>query len=342
MKFCCEKFRKDRFDRTTQEELAEKLGISVNILKNIESGRKKIKYGDEVLEEMCKALNLNSDDYWVRNTSVITFFNNKGGVGKTSLVSNLASVFVAEYDKKVLIIDCDAQVNVTQNFDMLLVKDSNTKNLYQAFVKQESIRDYIYNTGYEGLDIVLGHYDVSLIEPMLPTLPYKEQRFKNIIEEVKESGEYDFILCDTSPNLGMFNNIILRSSDGIIIPFEPEPLSLGGIGNTLEYINKIKEEEKLSPNRNKIHVMGIAITKYESVTTITKAITEVVEKLYGKLLFDTKIPQDVSVKKCSSEKLPISINYSKTRVYEALTSLAKEIIDEAEEIWWNVNKKETR
>ena len=330
-RFLHEKFRKDRFDKITQEELADKLAMSVNIIKNLEAGRRKTKYGDELLEKICTMLGLNSEDYWVRNTYCISFFNNKGGVGKTSMVSNLASVLVAEYDKRVLIVDCDAQVNVTQNFDMLFTKDISEKNLYQAFVKQESLMDYIYNTGYEGLDIILGHYDVSLIEPMLPTLPYKEQRFKSIIEEVRMCGYYDFILCDTSPNLGMFNNIILRSSDGIIIPFESEPLSLGGIGNTLEYIDKIKEEEKLSPQKNKINVMGIVITKYESVTNITKAITEVVEKLYGKLLFKTKIPHDVAVKKCSSEKTPISVNYSKTRVYEALVSLAKEIIDEVEE-----------
>lgn len=332
MKFTHEKFRNTRFDMCTQDELAEKTGISVSIIKNMESGRKRVKRDDENLAIMCDVLNLNIDDFFTRSCKVISCFNNKGGVGKTSLVTNIATVLVSEFDKRVLIIDCDAQANVTQNFNMVMVKDYDTKNLYNAFVNQESIESYIVNTGYDGLDMVLGHSKVSLIEPMLPTLPYKEQRFKNIINDVKDSGEYDFILCDTSPVLSMFNNIILRSCDGIIIPFEPEPLSLGGIGNTLEYIDQIKEDEKLSPDRNKINVMGIVINKYDARTNITKAITEVVEKLYDKLLFKTKIPIDVSVKNSQSEKLPISINYSKSRVYEALTSLAEEIINGVKEI----------
>lgn len=332
MKFDYERFKKDRYDLITQEELAEKVGVSLNVVKNMENGRKKVTIDDEVLIAMCDVLGLDINNYWTRVSKLITCFNNKGGVGKTSLVSNLATVLVSEFDKRVLIIDCDAQANVTQNFNMTMIKDYDTKNLYTAFVNQESIEDYIVNTGYEGLDMVIGHYKVSLIEPMLPTLPYKEQRFKNIINDVKEKGEYDYILCDTSPNLSMFNNIILRSSDGIIIPFEPEPLSLGGIGNTLEYIEQIKEDEKLSPNKNKISVMGIVITKYDMRTNITKAITEVVEKLYSKQLFKTKIPNDVSVKNSQSEKLPISINYSKSRVYEALIKLAEEVINGSKDI----------
>lgn len=333
MIFSYEKLKSKRLAQMQQEELAGKTGISLSVIKNIESGRKKITPNSPELIKICEVLNLNPEDYFVRRTRSIAFFNNKGGVGKTSLVCSIASIMVAEFDKKVLIIDCDPQANTTQSFDMQnRVNDYKTNNLYTVIKNGEHIEEYIYNTGYENLDIVLGHLDLNNLEPDLPTTSYKEELLRNQIKRIKQMGVYDYIICDTSPTLSLFNGIVLRGVDGVVIPFEPEPHALAGIGNTVEYIEKIQSEEKRSTSNHKVNILGIVVNKYAKQEKISKAITEVVLKLYPELVYNSYIKSAAAIKKAHSEHLPICINYSKEEVYEALKVLTKEIIDGAENI----------
>lgn len=333
MRFNRELFKKDRFDLITQEELANKIDVSVHTVRNIESGKRSVDYDDEVFKKMCGALGLNYDDYWTRDTKSIVFFNNKGGVGKTSLVCGIASILVAEYGKKVLIIDCDPQSNTTQSFDMEnRITDYKKNNLYTVIKNGEPIENFIYNTGYENLDIVLGHLDLNNLEPDLPTTAYKEELIRGQINRIKKMGEYDYIICDTSPTLSSLNGIVLRGVDGVVIPFEPEPHALAGIGNTVEYIEKIQKEEKLSTSKHKVAILGIVVNKYVKLEKISNAITEVVLKLYPDLVYKSYIKSAAAIKKAHSERLPICVNYSKEEVYKSLKDLTKEIMDGAENI----------
>lgn len=332
MKFSYEKFKNDRYNLCTQDELAENSGISVSIIKNMESGRKKISYGDENLEKLCEILNLNVDDYWRRDTKTLTCFNKKGGVGKTSLVCNLAVTLVSEFNKRVLLVDCDSQRNASQSFGMREVEGYEEKNIYKCFMDRHSIEDYIYKTDYIGLDIVVGHPDIANIDSLVAKKPYREERFKDILKDIKEKGEYDYIICDTAPLLSLFNNIILRATDGIIIPFEPEAFALTGVGEVMTYVKELQEEEIFSKGENTVHVLGVVINKYDKSTKISKAITEVVQELYPKKVFKTIISNSVVVKNAQSEKLPICVNYSNTPTYKSLIELAKEVCDGAEKL----------
>lgn len=333
MVFSYEKLKQQRMEQMEQAELAERTGISLSIIKNIENGRKKITPTSPELINICEVLNLNPEDYFVRNTKIIAFFNNKGGVGKTSLTCNIASIMVAEFNKRVLIIDTDAQSNATQSFDMQnKIPDYAINNLYTALTNKEPIDNYIYNTGYDGLDMVVSHLDLNNIEPQLPTMAYREQLFRTAIESIRRKGIYDYIICDTSPTFSMLNGVVLRGVDGIVIPFEPEPHALSGIGNTIDYIEAIQKEEEISPNKHKISILGIVVNKYEKTQNVSKVITDVVIQLYPDLIFDSYIKSATAIKKAHSERLPICINYSREDVYQSLVNLTEEIIDEIKEI----------
>lgn len=336
MRLNCEKFKEFRYKIYTQEELSEKSGVTLSIIKNIESGRKKIKVNDIDFANMCKVLGVNPSDYFIKTTKTLVFFNNKGGVGKTSLVSSLASVMVSEMGKSILMVDCDQQMNLTMNYGMEDSSNLDEQNIFQAITKNESVEKHIRNTGYEGLDILISHYDMGTLEPLASDMPHKEFRFASILKEVKESGKYDYIFCDTSPILSATNNIIINGCDGIIIPFTPDPFSLGGIGNVISYIEKIKEAKKTAPIKTDVDILGIIVNKYDKRVNMSSAITEVVEKLYSKegYIFNTKLPEDISVRKCQSKKQPLSLEFGKSKIHECLLEFAKEVDERAEKIRW--------
>lgn len=327
MRFAYKKFRDDRYDICTQDELAEKSGVGVAIIKNMESGRKKVKPDDDSLPILCEVLNLNAEDYFVRDTTTISVFSNKGGSGKTSIVASLGDVLTSEFDKRVLLIDSDQQMNLTKHFGMLEYPYADTQNLYTAFAKQESIENYIIKTSYKNLDIVLSHYNLGKLESALPTLSYKEKRFRNIIEDIKNSGYYDYIIVDCNPTLSMWNNIILSGCDKVIIPLECTPFGFGGVENVVSYVLETKKE-MYEAGRLKLDILGIVISKFDRRIKMSESIAEITAKMFSSegYLFDTKIPIDVSVTKAQSEEKPLSCSFNKSNAYIAFQKLAKEVI----------------
>lgn len=327
MKFAYEKFRNDRFEICTQDELAEKSSVSVAIIKNMESGRKKVKYGDENLAILCEVLNLDPDNYFVRSTSTVAFFSNKGGSGKTSITACLSDVMTQEFDKRILLIDSDQQMNLTKHFGMLEHPYADTKNLYTAFSKQESIEDYIINTPHKNLDIVISHYNLGKLEPSLPTLSYREKRFRNIIEDVKNKGIYDYIFVDCNPTLSIWNNIILSGCDSVIIPLECTPFGFGGVENVVSYVLETKKE-MYEAGRLKLDILGIVISKFDRRIKMSESIAEITAKMFEQegYLFETKIPIDVSVTKAQSEEKPLSHSFNKSNAYMAFKRLAEEVM----------------
>lgn len=327
MKFAYEKFKNDRYDICTQDELAEKAGISVAIIKNMESGRKKVKPDDEYLVELCNVLNLNPDNYWLRETRVVAMFSNKGGSGKSSITAGICDVMANDMKLRILMIDSDQQMNLTKNFGMLEHPYADTKNLYTAFANQDSIKNYIINTEYNNLDIVISHYNIGKLEPSLPSLSYREKRFRNIIEEVKNDGVYDYIFVDCNPTLSIWNNIILSGCDSVIIPLECTPFGFGGVENVVSYVLETKKE-MYEAGRLNLDILGIVISKFDRRIKMSESIAEITAKMFEQegYLFDTKIPIDVSVTKSQSEEKPLSQSFGKSNVYMAFQKLAEEVV----------------
>ena len=333
MIFSHEKLKSERIKAMQQEDLANETGISLSVIKNIECGRKKITPDSPELIKICSVLNLNPEEYFVRATKIISLFSNKGGAGKTTIAANLSYVLAKEEGARVLMIDTDQQMNLTKYYGLLNATNSDTKNIYEAFVNQESIKEHIVNTEYENLDIVTSHYNVGRIEVMLPTMSYREVKFLNILDEVKKEGYYDYVIIDMNPSLSMFNHIILCATDSVIIPLEATAFGLGGIENVIEFVETIQKESMLS-GKHKLTILGVVISKFQKALKLSKAIANVADQLFDDkgYMFDTKIKFESPVGKSQLEEKPIGVNHSSSEVYLHFKEFAKEVVKRAETI----------
>lgn len=333
MIFSYEKLKNERMKQMQQEELAEKTGITLSIIKNIESGRKKITLDSQELISICEVLKLNPEDYFVRETKILSLFSNKGGSGKTTTAANVSHVLATEKNLRILMIDMDQQMNLTKHYGLLNNSYADEKNVYKAFVNQESIKNHIISTGYENLDIVTSHYNVGKIEVMLPTMSYRETKFMNILEEVKSDGYYDLIIIDMNPSFSMMNHIILCATDAVIIPLEATAFGLGGIDNVIEFVETIQRESMLS-GKHKLDVLGVIISKFDRRLKMSDAIANVAGQLFDDkgYMFNSRIGIDASIGKCQIEEKPLGVNYSKSNAYLAFKDFADEVIKRVKEL----------
>lgn len=332
IRFAYEKFKIARKNIMEQEELANKTGITLSIIKNIESDRKKITPDNEDFHNICNVLNLNVEDYFVRDTKVISMFSNKGGSGKTTIAGNLAFTLVKEKNMKVLMIDVDQQMNLTKYYGLLNNTYSDSKNIYNAFVEQTSIKPHIIHTEYENLDIVTSHYNVGKIEVMLPTMAYREQKMTNILSEIKNEGYYDFIIIDLNPSFSMLNHVVLCATDYVIIPLEATAFGLGGIDNVVEFVETIQKESLMS-GKHRLDILGVIISKFDKRLKIANAIASVATQLFDdkNYMFDTKIVNAAVVGRSQVEEKPVGINYAKTEVHCNFIDFADEVVKRVKE-----------
>ena len=171
------------------------------------------------------------------NTKIICFANNKGGSGKSTTCSNVA-YGLTELGHKVLMVDGDMQMNLSLAYfdeDKVLEFASGGKNLYEAVKNQKDLTDYIIRTPYENLDLIPSSTLMSSIEYELFTKWQREFILKKCLQNIKDSGEYDYILIDAPPTLGGWVMNILVASDGLVIPVEASPWGLFGLANMFEF-----------------------------------------------------------------------------------------------------------
>ncbi len=255
-------------------------------------------------------------------TTTICFANNKGGSGKSTTCCNVGYE-LSKMGYRVLMIDGDMQMNLSLSLfseEQVLENAQNGNNIYTAVTKQDDISDYITSTKYENLDAVLSSSLMSNIEFDLFSKWQRELILKNCLKNVKDSGEYDFILMDAPPTLGGWVMNMLCASDHLIIPVEASPWGLFGLANMFEFVATVQQ---INPD---ISLLGVAITKVDSRKNYFKQTKETLQNTEGVRLFENYIRTDSSIEWAQDASLPVAVFKPSARSAKEYKALTEEVV----------------
>ncbi|WP_027137032.1 ParA family protein [Gaetbulibacter saemankumensis] len=251
---------------------------------------------------------------------IIAIANQKGGVGKTTTSINLAAS-LGVLEKKVLLIDADPQANATSGIGI----DVETVEVgtYQLLEHSSSAKEAIIKTETPNLDIIPAHIDLVAIEIELVDKEAREYMLKNALEEVK--NDYDFILIDCAPSLGLLTLNALTAANSVIIPIQCEYFALEGLGKLLNTIKSVQHV-----HNKDLDIEGLLLTMYDSRLRLSNQVVEEVQKHFNDMVFQTIIQRNVRLSEAPSYGESI-INYdAASKGATNYLSLAKEIINKNE------------
>ena len=247
---------------------------------------------------------------------IIAIANQKGGVGKTTTSVNLAAS-LGVLDKKVLLIDADPQANATSGLGLDV--ESVQIGTYQLLEHSNTAKEAIVKTDSPNLDIIPAHIDLVAIEIELVDKENRENMLKMAIKEIKD--DYDFILIDCAPSLGLLTLNALTASDAVIIPIQCEYFALEGLGKLL---NTIKSVQRI--HNPELDIEGLLLTMYDSRLRLSNQVVEEVKKHFNEMVFQTIIQRNVRLGEAPSYGESI-INYdASSKGATNYLSLAEEVI----------------
>ncbi|NMH88609.1 ParA family protein [Flavivirga algicola] len=248
---------------------------------------------------------------------IIAIANQKGGVGKTTTSINLAAS-LGVLEKKVLLIDADPQANATSGIGI----DIETIEIgtYQLLEHSNLVRETIMKTESPNLDIIPAHIDLVAIEIELVDKDSREYMLKKALADIQ--NDYDYILIDCAPSLGLLTLNALTAADAVVIPIQCEYFALEGLGKLL---NTIKSVQKI--HNPELDIEGLLLTMYDARLRLSNQVVEEVQKHFNNMVFQTIIQRNVRLSEAPSYGESI-INYDATsKGANNYLSLAKEIIN---------------
>jgi len=253
---------------------------------------------------------------------VIAIANQKGGVGKTTTAINIAaSLAVLEY--KVLLIDADPQANATSGtgFDIRNVKTS----IYECLIDNADPNSIILNSEIEGLDLIPSHIDLVGSEIEMLNLPNREKMLKQVVSKI--TGDYDVILIDCSPSLGLITVNALTAANSVIIPVQCEYFALEGLGKLLNTIKIIQ-----SRLNTELEIEGFLLTMYDARLRLSNQVVEEVKKHFQQMVFETIIQRNIKLGEAPSYGKPILLYDANSTGAINYLNLAKEFLQKNEKI----------
>ena len=247
---------------------------------------------------------------------IISIVNQKGGVGKTTTAVNLCA-YLGKKRKKVLMVDLDPQGNATSGLGIEKSELENTT--YDVLVNEVPISSVICQSAAKNVDICPTNLDLAGAEVELVSALSREHILKNAIEEIIDN--YDYVIVDCPPSLGLLTLNALTAADGIIVPIQGEYYALEGLTQLVATINIVKK--KLNPN---IEILGVVLTMFDLRTQLSKQVKEEVENYFEKKVFKTVIPRNVRLAEAPSHGQAISDYDKNSKGAKAYEALASEII----------------
>jgi len=251
---------------------------------------------------------------------IIAIANQKGGVGKTTTSVNLAAS-LGVLEKKVLLIDADPQANATSGLGIDV--ESVDVGTYQLLEHSSSAKDAIVTTNSPNLDLIPSHIDLVAIEIELVDVENREYMLKNAVDKLKD--DYDYVLIDCAPSLGLLTLNALTAADSVIIPIQCEYFALEGLGKLL---NTIKSVQKIH-NVN-LDIEGLLLTMYDQRLRLSNQVVDEVKKHFDQMVFDTIIQRNVRLSEAPSYGESIISYDASSKGADNYLNLAHELIKKNE------------
>ena len=246
---------------------------------------------------------------------VIAVANQKGGVGKTTTAVNL-STSLAKKNKKVILIDGDPQGNATSG---LGVEKDPENSLYDVLVNEVDIKTTLQDTCVKTLKVCPSNMDLAGAEVELVSQMSREFRMKEKIDPIKD--EYDYIIIDCPPSLGLITLNSFTAADSVLIPVQCEYYALEGLGQLLNTINLVKKHL----NKN-LEIEGAVLTMYDMRTNLSNQVVKEVKRYFDDKVYKTVIPRNIKLSEAPSFGMPIGLYDPKSKGARAYEKLAKEVM----------------
>jgi chromosome partitioning protein len=254
-------------------------------------------------------------------TKIIALANQKGGVGKTTTAINLGASLAA-CERKVLIVDLDPQANATSGVGL---PKNESPSIYDVLINGTNPAEVIRQTSLPTLHVVPSSVDLVGAEVELREADGREFRLREALRPIAE--QYDYVLIDSPPSLGLLTINGLTAADAVLVPMQCEYFAIEGVAQLLNTIERVRES--LNPS---LEIEGIALTMYDERMNLARQVAEEVRGHFGDKVYQTVIPRNVRLGEAPSFGKPIILYDIRSRGSEAYVNLAKEFIRRAETV----------
>ncbi len=247
---------------------------------------------------------------------IITFSNQKGGVGKTTTCVNM-SAYLASKGYKVLIVDLDPQGNATSGLGF--AKNEVKHSVYNVMIDDTPLAVAVLKACVDGLDILPSNIDLVGAEVELVYVKEREHVLKKVLDKARDA--YDFIMIDCPPSLGLLTINALSSADTVIIPIQSEYYAMEGLSQLMNTIKLVVKH--LNPN---LKIEGVVLTMRDNRAIISRQIADEIKKFFGKRLFETAIPRNIRLAEAPSHGVPILLHDTRCSGAKAYLALTDEFL----------------